>query len=121
MVIRLKGNVVMLNDGGYVASFGPHNSAWNCGPPTWPSAAHQAADLPPYAEWCDLSVHWAPDNAHGSDSQNTPRAALTALLCIDTSALLNLIPVIGQRVAYNHRGLRSFRELADQMFPVCTG
>ncbi|MCY4147943.1 MAG: hypothetical protein OXF73_01045 [Gammaproteobacteria bacterium] len=58
MVIRLKGKVVMLADGGYAAFFGPHDSAWNCGPTTWPSAAHQAAGLPPYAKWCDLSFYW---------------------------------------------------------------
>ena len=58
VAIRLKGKVVMLDDGGYVASFGPHDSAWDCGPPTWPSAAHQAAGHPPYAEWCDLSIYW---------------------------------------------------------------
>ncbi|MCY4350413.1 MAG: hypothetical protein OXC25_11265 [Thiotrichales bacterium] len=56
-VIRLMGEMMMMN-GGYVASFGPHKSAFNCGPPTWPSKAHQAAGHPPYAEWCDLSIWW---------------------------------------------------------------
>ena len=58
LVIRLKGKVEMLDDGGYVASFGPHDSPSNCGPPTWPTRAHQAAGHPPYAEWCDISVSW---------------------------------------------------------------
>ncbi|MCY4237436.1 MAG: hypothetical protein OXC93_03640 [Rhodospirillaceae bacterium] len=58
LVIRLKGKVEMLDDGGYVASFGPHDSPFNCGPPTWPTRAHQAAGHPPYAEWCDISVSW---------------------------------------------------------------
>ena len=60
-VIRLMGKVERTADGGYVASFGPHNSPLNCGPPTWPSAAHQAAGLPPYVDWCDLSVWWEVD------------------------------------------------------------
>ena len=59
MVLRLTGKMVLLPDGGYVASFGSHNSEWNCGPPTWPTRAHQAAGHPPYAEWCDLSVYWS--------------------------------------------------------------
>ncbi len=58
MVIRLKGKMERTADGGYVASFGPHDSPFNCGPPTWPSAAHQAAGHPPYSEWCDISVWW---------------------------------------------------------------
>jgi len=56
--IRLTGKVVTLPGGGYAASFGPHDSEWNCGPPTWPSREHQAAGLPPYAEWCDLDIGW---------------------------------------------------------------
>jgi len=55
-IIRLMGEVVMRSDGGYVASFGPHDSPFSCGHPTWLSAAHQAAGHPPYSEWCDISV-----------------------------------------------------------------
>ncbi|MCY4339904.1 MAG: hypothetical protein OXE48_00810 [Gammaproteobacteria bacterium] len=56
-VLRLKGKVEMTAAGGYRASFGPHNnSPFNCGPPTWPTPAHQAAGHPPYAEWCDLDI-----------------------------------------------------------------
>ncbi len=62
MVIRLTGKMERTADGGYVASFGPHDSPFNCGPPTWPSAAHQAAGHPPYVEWCDISVHWDVDD-----------------------------------------------------------
>ena len=40
MVIRLTGKVE-LNGGGYVASFGPHNSAGDCSSPTWPTRSHQ--------------------------------------------------------------------------------
>ncbi len=61
LAIRLTGKVEPEQAGegdDYVASFGPHNSPFNCGPPTWPSAAHQAAGHPPYATWCDLSVSW---------------------------------------------------------------
>ena len=58
MVIRLTGTMEMTTDGGYAASFGPHDNPFNCGPPTWPSAAHQAAGHPPYSEWCDISVWW---------------------------------------------------------------
>jgi len=58
MVIRLTGKIVETSGGGYVAAFGPHDSTWNCVPPTWPSAEHQAAGQSPYAEWCDVSVWW---------------------------------------------------------------
>ncbi|MCY4260174.1 MAG: hypothetical protein OXC91_07925 [Rhodobacteraceae bacterium] len=58
LVLRLTGTIERTADGGYVASFGPHDSPFNCGPPTWPSAAHQAAGHPPYADWCDVSVWW---------------------------------------------------------------
>lgn len=58
LILRLKGTIERTADGGYVASFGPHDSPFNCGPPTWPSAAHQAAGHPPYSKWCDISVWW---------------------------------------------------------------
>ena len=58
IVIRLMGESVKLDDGGYAASFGPHNSIRDCSAPTWPSQAHQTDGEPPYAEWCDVSIWW---------------------------------------------------------------
>ncbi len=42
-----------LNELGYVATFPP---AYNCGPARWPTPELQAANAPPYAEWCDVTV-----------------------------------------------------------------
>jgi len=40
MILRLTGKIETTADGGYVASFSPHDSPFNCGPSTWPSRAH---------------------------------------------------------------------------------